>query len=77
MLIGANVFIPSTSPWYIPYAGKIVRYTCFLLATNSYFAFEATFLHNLVEVRLELLLRILADEICKGVKSYVARVRAG
>ena len=77
MLIGANVFIPNASPWYIPYAGKIVRYTCFLLATNSYFAFEATFLHNLVEVRLELLLRILADEICKEVKSYVARVRAG
>ena len=77
MLIGANFFIPSTSPWYIPYAGKIVRYTCFQFATNSFHAFEATFLHNLVGVRLELLLRILADEICKGVKSYVARVRAG
>lgn len=43
MLIGANVFIPSTSPLYQPYAGRVVRYTCFLPATNSFYAFLQPF----------------------------------
>ena len=64
MLIGANVFIPSTSPWYPPYAGTVVRYTCFLPATIFEYAFEATFLH-ILGVHFENFLLVLAGEICK------------